>query len=385
MFTALTTRLEMDIEAIRRAIDVHEHSRALFYSPNAVAGAELGPRLDPWEAVRRRDPGKLEWQIYDYCAAITRVYVIYSVFVDDLISEYLRLLPSLYERYEHLPPAVQKQHRIGVAQILQKLGDSGPYENIREGELVSIIASAVSGEGPYTLFERAFFVDSYRQNYRLEVLVRLFRSVGVDNIGARLASHCDMVRFVKDVRDDATTVEAELKNLVELRNAAAHSEVEDVIAGEDLHKLPDFILVLGKILAELLCAELSYRKYVLGQLLDLGSVTETHYGGFVAIIKAKPQSFARGTQVAVIGRTGATLTRVETIMRNDVEVESVCPSEGEEVGLRLNRKCWPGDALALIPPPPERELVEAGPPAEGSEELDPQAATGPPADHQLDN
>lgn len=131
--------------------------------------------------------------------------------------------------------------------------------------------------------------------------------------------------------------------------------------------------------------EVSYRRYALGQLLDLGTVTETHYGGFVVVVKAKPRSFVGGTQVAVIGRAGATLARVETIMRNDVEVETICPSEGEEVGLRLNRKCWPGDVLALIPPPPEREVVEAPSPEERTEELDLQISTGTLVDpHPLD-
>jgi len=81
------------------------------------------------------------------------------------------------------------------------------------------------------------------------------------------------------------------------------------------------------------------------------------------------------------------MARVATIMRDGVEVDAMCPSDGEEVGLRLDRRCFPGDILALIPPPPERDVVEAEVPEPEAEESDLQITESDlqiVAEHQVD-
>jgi hypothetical protein len=345
MFRTFVTRFETDVEALKRAIDVHEYARASYYETPIK---EL-PGPCTWTPTISRDPGKLEWQIYDFCAAITRTYVLFSVFVEDLAAAYLELLPTLYDDYRVLPLGVQKQHRVGSAQILLKLGENGPYESVREGDLLSTVADAVSGKTPYSLYPTAFFVESHRQNYRLEALARLFQALGVDNLNSKLTNHPHIRRYIRDVRNDSATVESELKNLIDLRNAAAHSDVSDVEAAEELHRIADFVMALGRALADILSAEANYRKYKLGHLGKLGSVTELHHGGFVVVLSANPVPVAEGDDVAIIGGSAATMARVEEIRRDNVQVAAALPTAGEEIGVRLSRRSRLGDVIAVAP------------------------------------
>src|SRR5205807_4397155 len=113
-------------------------------------------------------PAKLDWQIYDHCAALTRLYAAYERYVGELVSEYVRLLPKIYVKYSELPPEITNQHRVGVGQILLKIGEKGPYKNLEEQVVVRELAAGLSGASEYTLLADAFFID--RQNLRFEML-----------------------------------------------------------------------------------------------------------------------------------------------------------------------------------------------------------------------
>src|SRR5208337_4527125 len=121
MFGALTTRLRSEIEAIRKIVALYDQIGALLYN---IATP------DPLAAVRGSVPNRLDFQIYNHCAALTRLYAVYAAFVDEVIQEYLRALPELYGSYCELPIAILKQHRLGLSQILLKLGETGPYRHL---------------------------------------------------------------------------------------------------------------------------------------------------------------------------------------------------------------------------------------------------------------
>src|SRR6185312_7181663 len=115
----------------------------LFYSTKGAGGDDL------WGAVRQYDPGSPAWQIYDHCAALLRLYAVYSIFVEDLVADYLQSLPHAYGTYDRLPEPVLRQHRIGFGQIMLKLGDSGPYRHLKESEIILQLSNGMAGVSPY--------------------------------------------------------------------------------------------------------------------------------------------------------------------------------------------------------------------------------------------
>ena len=62
----------------------------------------------------RHIPKTKEWRIYDHCAAVTKLYAIYENFVEDLIRDWLRLLPEIVLDYDDLEKVIHNTHSYGV-------------------------------------------------------------------------------------------------------------------------------------------------------------------------------------------------------------------------------------------------------------------------------
>ncbi|MGD1920686.1 MAG: MAE_28990/MAE_18760 family HEPN-like nuclease [Pleurocapsa sp.] len=66
------------------------------------------------DALQKDIPKTQEWRIYDHCAAVTKLYAIYENFVEDLIKDWLRLLPELFLNYDDLDDRIRNTHQSGV-------------------------------------------------------------------------------------------------------------------------------------------------------------------------------------------------------------------------------------------------------------------------------
>lgn len=177
MFDSLTERFQQDLTAFKIILDAHDRARDLFEEPLVEP--------DRWAAVRATNLSKTTWHVYDHCAAFTRLYAIYATYVDDLVEEFLKLLPRLYATYDLLPPSVTVQHRNGLSAILGKLGPVGPYRHLNEIDIVTALHNGLTGVTPYKLITEAFYPD--RQNYRLDVLARMLSYLGIDTPIAQLS------------------------------------------------------------------------------------------------------------------------------------------------------------------------------------------------------
>ena len=143
-------------------------------------------------------PRRSAWSLYDHCAAITRLYAVFEGFVDALVQEYLEALPAIYPIYVELPAPIATQHRLGVAQILSKLGDSRLlFKHLTEQETLKGISAGNAGS-PYTLLADAFLTD--QQNYRAEQLNKIFGYLNLNNIWAGVEKH-PAVAFYMTSRD----------------------------------------------------------------------------------------------------------------------------------------------------------------------------------------
>src|SRR5216683_2554976 len=121
MFAHLTSQLESEVQTALKVLATNEAMRDLLMSRRDFLST-LGPQLpaDADETIQAvhmlgslvpEMPGKVDWQVYDHCGAVTRIYAVYERFVSDLVGEYVRMLPKLYGKYSDLPLRVTKQHR----------------------------------------------------------------------------------------------------------------------------------------------------------------------------------------------------------------------------------------------------------------------------------
>jgi hypothetical protein len=267
-----------------------------------------------------------------------------------------------------LPPSVRTQHRVGSAQILLKIGKSGPFRHFREDDVFQVVGDAVGGHQPYSLFEKAFFVENQRQNYRLDALARVLGSLGIQNLGGAAASHNAMRDFLERARGGSTTFEAELSRFVQLRNEAAHTEVEQIVATEELKTIADFVWTLCTILAEILESEVVARRFALGQLPVVGTVTEVCRKGFVVVVYARPTHICVGDQVALVTKRKLTLGHITSMQDFGRGLDAIDPAEGQEVGLGLDRQCGLGHTLARVPKASEYATYQAAASEQRAEE-----------------
>lgn len=336
MFSDAASQLRTDVETIKKVIDVHEVARGLFYGPTAAP--------DGWSSIRANAPEKIQWQTYDHCAAFTRLYAMYSAFVEDVVWLYLRLLPALYPNYRDLPEGVLKQHRLGCAHILQKLGESGRYGHLTELELVKTFASGVVGNSGYVLQRDAFFID--RQNYRLDALGRLLAYLGIEDGATRLSRHPKLLAFCEERKPEATSVQSELSEFVRIRNEAAHSQVDEIVSVAEFKDTADFVILLCECLSDVLDHSVVEQQVERKELPEIGSLIETYKEGGVGILKAKPNLLATGDWVVVVNKLKqCRLIQVLSIQVDDKPVEKVDCQDGQEIGLGFNAKVKKGLAV----------------------------------------
>src|ERR1019366_9491830 len=259
MFSSFTTRLRVEIETIKLVLDAHDTLRALVYSQRPaeqLAASSETPAESPattsdqhLDQIRASGLLKPSWQVYDHCAAFTRLYAVYEQFVEDLASDYLRVLPDLYKKYVDLPSNVRKQHSIGIGQILMKLGKDGPYKDLDEGGVIKGWSDGLAGNPNYTLLPDAFLIDP--QNYRAEILAGIFRYLGIEDCWTWIENHPMVLEFMARERDANETPKTLLHDFVEYRNKASHTKVGDIVATEEIKSIADYVAVLSEALSHL--------------------------------------------------------------------------------------------------------------------------------------
>lgn len=385
MFAHLNSQLESEVQTALKALATNEAMRDLLISRHDLLST-LGTQLlaDADETIRTvhmlgslvpHIPDKVDWQVYDHCAAVTRIYAVYERFVSDLVGEYVRMLPKLYGQYSDLPLPVTKQHRRGIGHILLKLGETGLYKNIEEEVVVAQLAAGLSGATGYTLLTEAFFID--RQNLRLEALVRLFGSLGVENAGRFIEGHPAILDFMAKEGTEGSSVEIELQTFIGYRNEAAHKKVENLLSKDETAAVGRFICALGLALADLVKYEIYRRHVALKHYSIICKIVETHYGGKIVVgIPDSGVNLKVGDEIIVWGEKVCRPATIESIQLDGTEVAEAVGDGAREIGLQLSAKAPKvGELRRLIIPaeaPKEiqLELVDATPPQADAADTD---------------
>jgi HEPN superfamily protein len=355
MFSGFTSRLQQEVETIKLVLDTHDGVRGLIFRQNATqsaleATATQQPDSDTERAIdriRATAPLRPSWQVYDHCAAFTRLYAVYEQFVENLVSEYLRMLPSLYARYEDLPPAVTTQHRLGTAQVLQKLGKDGPYRDLEERSIIGDLSHGLLGNPNYKLLRHAFLIDP--QNYRAEVVIKLFSYLGFENPWAWVEKHPSMLEFMLRHRDPTDTAKTLLHEFVEHRNEASHTLVRDTVATDEIKLTADFIIILSETLAQLVMRQVVRRKKRLGEATEIGQVVHKFSNQIVGA-KMNAGTLAIGDSLVVVQKQTCYKTTVRSIQIQKEPHVRLQTIEDQEIGLGLSASTNEGALLLRLAP-----------------------------------
>ncbi|MBS9393040.1 MAG: hypothetical protein HEQ29_07725 [Dolichospermum sp. LBC05a] len=129
MFQNLLMAVKANISAIRSIIKTNEKIRDIAFGDVSLRTEEIQQLLIN---ISQDIPELTDWRVYDHCAVVTRLYAIYETFVEDLIEDWLILLPSLYSNYSELNETIRKTHQSGVGRLLQEIlkEDNHRYKNL---------------------------------------------------------------------------------------------------------------------------------------------------------------------------------------------------------------------------------------------------------------
>src|SRR5438552_5978706 len=360
MFSLLTSQLSSELQTVQKVLSMNEalrdllikhHDSLLKLPPDLPADANdsmktahVLSRLIP-EA-----PNKLDWQVYDHCAALTRIYAAYERFVVDLVAEYVLLLPKLYSKYSDLPPSIIRQHRQGIGHILLKIGQKGRYKKLEAQVIVGELATGLSGASAFTLLTEALFID--RQKLRLDTLVRLFGTLGFTHCGEYIGKHPSIIYFLKKERTEHSSPEKELHNFVEYRNEAAHKKVENLLSIDQIDAIARFIVALGIALADMVEEGILQRRMELGHYSLVLTISETHYNGHVVIgIPGHGVNLKVDDDIIIFGKNVCRRAVLQSIQLEGQSVNQVTGDGAIEAGLRLSKNApRPGELRRLAVP-----------------------------------
>jgi MAE_28990/MAE_18760-like HEPN len=376
MFSNLTDQLRARIAAIESVLVTNERLRELVFEDSAPAQVQdvaIPARALSDECAKQLralvlgdGPRKLDWRIYDHCAAFTRLYAVYEQFVNDLLSGYVSLLPRLYESYAELPEVVSINHRIGLGQILIKIGNKKQYKRMEEAAVIRALSSGFSGEASYSLAPEAFTAD--RQNYKFNVLVEIFSHIGIENCGQRIIHHPTVADFMSATMGESDTVQGELDKFVDYRNEAAHSTVDNIVAVEEIRNIGRFLLALSDALSQIVELTVIERRTVQGKWVSLGTVSEAYQGGSVVVAKMSKCRVVKGETLILRGPGPRSHLKVEvlSIRVENVDHDKVDVEDGQELGMGLSVRAKLGAQLLRLVPLEEQKPAENQPSSESA-------------------
>jgi hypothetical protein len=346
MFANLLKTVSANINAVRAIININDRLRSLLLEKGDLDKEKLKQKNDII-ALFEIIPGQREWQVYDRSAAVTRLYAIYERFVEDLISDWLRLLPQIIIDYSKLEDRIKNTHREGIGRLLLDL-KKNRFQHLSIERVVQGLFSGVSVTRQYELLPEAFLLQE--QNLRRDVLEKLLADAGIENAWEWIKKHRNIKNFVEEVRGNQNNAEGELKRLVDYRNEAAHGLADEILATQELLDLCDLIEALCQALAELVSYQVILKKEQVGQAKSIGRITEWFKQPRAAVAKVKETTLAVGDSLWLVGEASSCcqIAEIQSFKIDDIAKQQENITAEIEVGLKFDIDARKGLSLYTI-------------------------------------
>jgi len=336
MFEELIEKASVKISTVRAIIKTNHRLRSIVFRDSLnKQKLEENPEFTALMEVISTEK---EWEIYDRSAVVTRLYAIYERFVEDLISDWLRLLPDLVPRYSDLEEKIQNTHREGIGRLLIDI-KKNRFQHLSVEKVVQGLSCGITETGKYELLPDAFLL--HEQNLRKEVLETVLRNAGIDEAWKWVTNHKEIKYFVEEVRGSQNTAEGELKQLVDYRNEAAHGSVDEILGTQELLELGDFVESLCKSLADLVTYNIILLQTKQEVVREIGKITEWFKKPQAGLAKVQEVTLTVEERVFLVlvndKLSYCYAAKIESIKLNDISHNHVEITSEAEVGLKFDR------------------------------------------------
>ncbi|HBB35653.1 MAG TPA: hypothetical protein DDZ80_10055 [Cyanobacteria bacterium UBA8803] len=346
MFDGIIETVNLNIATVRKTLQTNDKIRDIVFGKDSLIRQKLDDNEKLTELIQVV-PNETEWQVYEHCAVVTRLYAIYERFVEDLITDWLGLIPNVVSHYSDLPDKIKNTHREGVGRLLLDLNKSR-FKNLSVEKVVRGLLYGVAGNEPYELIPDAFLL--HEQNLRKDTLDKLFAEAGIENAWKWVINHRDIKNFIEEIRGDQNTAEGELNQLVAYRNEAAHGSVDQILGTQELLDMGDFVENLCQALVELVTYQVILKHAVIGQAREIGTIRQWLDKNKVARAKISAVTLSVGETIFLVKETSSycLLATIESIRDNEIAKEQVEITTEKEVHLKFNVEAKKGLSLYVI-------------------------------------
>lgn len=347
MFDELLKIVSVNISTVQKIIHTNDRLRGIVFREDAPTQQEADENTQFTKLIEGV-ASEQEWLVYDHCAVVTRLYAIYERFVEDLIAEWLELLPEIFTKYSDLEKSIKDTHQIGVGRLLVDLKKKR-FEHLSINEVIQGLFEGVTGQNKYKLIPDAFLL--HEQNLRRKELEKLFADAGISNAWVWVQKHRKVKQFVEEVRGSQNTAEAELNELITYRNDAAHGAiVDDILGTKELLELGEFVETLCQALAELVTFQVISQQTAIGKAKEIGQITEWFKKPKAGVAKVKEITLSVGEKIFLANKefSYCQLAAIESIMINEISKEQVVITHEQEVGLQFDIDAKKGLSLYVV-------------------------------------
>ncbi|MFA4846328.1 MAG: MAE_28990/MAE_18760 family HEPN-like nuclease [Patescibacteria group bacterium] len=344
MFNSQPAALSRQLSDLRAAVLWQESLRQTLNAATPSI-ATLGLDQAAVDILRSGAPDKLAWQILDSSAAVTRTYALWEQAICDLVEEYVDEISKLHPTYNGLAEAVRINHRVGVGYILSKWAPVNTlFSTLSEDAIANGLVDGLRGN-TYKLLTDAFLTDS--DNYRADVVNRIFAKLGVENAFARACTVPEGKLLFDRITWDGDTPANYLKRIITERNEASHGAVSNISGSNQLVAYADFVETLCLCLATLLRTQIIEAGRSTGATKEV-AVAVKKYTGKIFGSRASQQVRLEPGLSFFAGKGLIYEITIEELRIGNAVVAEINAEAGTEFGMRLNRDLPEGASLLVL-------------------------------------
>lgn len=339
MYNALLDRSIEALSAVRKHVAFSASVRQAASASSFTCKAD-GAKCFDFDDLLGSAADATSWKIIDHCAAITRSYALFESFVLQMLREYLAFLSRHYTM-SALGAEFTAKYTRGIGQILVDQ-DKQRFQSLDVASVINAASEAIGDKVGYQIQPEALL--RAEQNLRMAELQRLFAHCGLSGVETWINSHSEVASFFSSQSRYSETASSELKQIVEYRNEAAHSDVDEVLGAEVLAEFTQFFEALCRSIVDFVQYDTLRRAKALGRATVIGVISE-RFRDDIVVAKIAGATLSIGDELYVYGKGLASIAKVKSMRLNDVDVQAAKIAEETEVGLRIGVRAKVGCEL----------------------------------------
>jgi len=341
----------------RELHELREYIATLKLEVEIFGHPPAGPRSDFEAAIlalRSRVGESANRRRLNYVTVVVSLYGVFEQYVRELLEAYLASLATWAPRYDALPETLQRAHLWESAGLLRRALERPDLSPASAEEIIKVLARCLENGSEFRF--NAVAMTHHSSNLRGGTIVELLKRVGRDN-GLQKCRDSSAMRSLLATRYpgqrstvlDVKEVFADLDDLAERRNEAAHGIPLDLLSLELLSERVDYIEAVAEALYEVL--EIESRRFEAMSGAALGTPIRV-FSPRVCGIRLGSCDIAVGDRVLILTKSPSEpfkTASVESLQIDGVAYEHIVPEGPTEIGVRLSRPVRPSHLLFLLP------------------------------------